>query len=88
VQTPLVQEKPAVMTVSGCGVAEAGGVVEAWSVNVGCGPVGVAGAPVGEGVRRDPWSAETEYGTRSKSSSKLAATIAMSTFFITTSSKV
>jgi hypothetical protein len=71
VQTPLVQEKPAVMTVSGCGVAEAGGVVEAWSVNVGCGPVGVAGAPVGvdvgvsgglvgEGVRRDPWSAETE----------------------------
>ena len=67
VQTPLVHEKPAVMTVSGWGVAEAAGVVEAWSVNVGCGPVGVGvtcdpvgvdvgvrGELVGVGVRRDP----------------------------------
>jgi hypothetical protein len=39
------------MTVSGWGLAVAGGVVEAWSVSVGCGPVGVevgaAGEPVG-----------------------------------------
>ena len=51
VQTPLVHEKPAVITVSGWRVAVAGGVVEAWSVSVGCTPVGVevgtAGEPVG-----------------------------------------
>ena len=41
VQTPLVHEKPAVITMSGWGVAVAAGVVEAWSVSVACGPVGV-----------------------------------------------
>ena len=99
VQTPLVHEKPAVMTVSGCGVAEAGGVVEAWSVSVACGPVGVGvtcdpigvdvgvvNELVGVGVR-DRWLAETELGTRSPSSSKLVAMMAMSILFITTSSK-
>jgi len=66
-QTPLVHERPAVMTVSGWRVAVAGGVVEAWSVSVGCAPVGVevgaggepvgvlvdCGSDVGEGVRRE-----------------------------------
>ena len=69
----MVHENPAVITVSGWGVAVAGGVVEAWSVSVGCGPVGVGvtwdpvgvdvgvvSELVGVGVRRDPWLAETE----------------------------
>jgi hypothetical protein len=97
VQTPLVHEKPAVITMSGWGVAVGGGVVEAWSVSVGCAPVGVGvgvGAEpvgvevgvgsvlVGVGVG-EPWRAERGSGMASVSRSKLATMTPTITFFIT-----
>ena len=87
VQTPLVHEKPAVITVSGWGVGVGVGcdpVGVAVGVGVGCDPVGVAvgvgNELVGVGVR-DPWRAESGAGPARVSKSKLTATTATSTCF-------